>query len=106
MIRIVGRFYLVIGKDGNLSGKFSNNLHLINFPESAIKVSGAGILGIYNSTWTDETGTYNASLSILLKLNSTEIYSLRWSNGTVDFYGEAILFNDILIGDYRNYEFV
>lgn len=106
MRRVIGRFYLIIGLDGNLSGKFSNNLHERNFPESAIKISGLGLTGQYNSTWTDETGTYHAVLSIQLKLNSEAIYTLRWNNATVDFYGEGIIINDILIGDYRNFEFV
>lgn len=103
MQRIIGRFYFRI-KNGNLIGHFSNNLQVTNFGENAHRINGSGFEGQFNSTWTDDVGTVQAHLTIQLKTNSNDIYTLNWSNGVIQFWGEGFIVDNLLIGDYRNFE--
>ena len=104
MRNIIGRFYFKIDEKGNLIGCFSNNLHLINFSEYAHRITGNGFEGQFNSTWTDDVGTFQATLTIQLKLISNDIYNLHWSNGAIQFWGEGFIVDNLLIGDYRNFD--
>lgn len=104
MRRIIGRFYLKIDENSNLIGQFSNNTHLINFTEQAIRITGNGFVGNFQSSWTDDFGSFEATLKIDLKPNSTEIFSLTWISEANSFWGEGIIIDNMLIGDYRNFE--
>ncbi|MBS1578963.1 MAG: hypothetical protein JST29_04915 [Bacteroidetes bacterium] len=107
MANIIGRFCFEL--DGqNLKGKFSNNIHLFNYPETAIRINGTSFIGQFSSSWTDETNKKStASLVIGLKNGSTYIYSLTWFNQNIEFMGEGFVIDvdgkEILIGDYRNF---
>ena len=103
MSKIIGRFYFKIDINNNLVGVFSNNLHTINYSEFAQRLLGSGFTGEFNSTWTDDLGTFHAKLKINLKPHSLDIYTLQWSNGLIQFFGEGIIIDNILIGDYRNF---
>ena len=85
MAKIIGRFYLEI--DGNnLKGEFSNNLHVTNYQEYAVRTSeGEGFIGSFNSSWTDETGSFEGILKIELKNQSLIIYSLTWISNSIIF---------------------
>ena len=103
MSKIIGRFYFQIDDSGNLSGTFSNNLHTTNYSEQALRISGIGFIGQFKSTWSDNLGNGEADLKISLKQNSQNIYTLLWSNESTQFFGEGILVDNTLIGDYRNF---
>jgi len=106
MKKIIGRFYFKLNENQNLSGMFSNNLHKSNYAEQALRISGSGFVGEYKSSWTDNLGTWEANLEISIKKDCVDIYSLHWlnENSSIQFYGEGFIVDNILIGDYRNYE--
>ncbi|MGN6399074.1 MAG: hypothetical protein ACTHMD_01390 [Flavisolibacter sp.] len=103
-MKIIGRFYFKLDDKQNLKGFFSNNQHIINYEETANRVIGNGFQGEFESEWTDNLGKFNAKLTIKAKKGSSEIYSLHWKNNVIEFFGEGIIVEDILIGDYRNFE--
>ena len=103
MQRVIGRFYFRIEGTENLIGHFSNNLQVTNFVESALRIDGTRFEGHFNSTWTDDLGTFQAVLTIQKKTGSNDIYTLNWSNETMQFWGEGFIVDDLLIGDYRNF---
>ena len=102
MSKVIGRFYFEIDSKNNLNGKFSNNLHTTNYSEIANRLSGTGFIGDFNTEWIDDKGPFKSHLKIDLKTGSMDIYSLNWKNGMIEFFGEGIIVNNILIGDYRN----
>lgn len=108
-VKLIGRFYFKKTLNGNLIGEYSNNSSFEN------KTEGADILdnrndkdsfsGKYKSTWFDKKAiSLNLIIDFKEKSNNT-IYKLIWEdNSEVIFYGEGFVVDDILIGDYRNFE--
>jgi hypothetical protein len=100
---IIGRFYFKRTSNGNLIGEFSNNKRKRIFTESADLIgNGSSFNGNYNSTWYDKKPIF-AKLSII---SNGKKYSLYWNeeNKETSFWGEGILYDNILIGDYRNFK--
>ncbi len=110
---IVGRFSFRKTVNGNLIGEFSNNGSVRVFAESAILLNHTGednsrqnFVGIYNTSWIDESGINNSRLLISLKADTdSALYSIKWEDDNdVLFVGEGFLIeNNTLIGDYRNF---
>ena len=108
--KIIGRFYFKRTQNHNLLGEFSNNVHPGNFTESAdcIKIT-ENFVGDYHATWQDNAVVIFAKLTINYKPNTRNtIFQLEWTskNGEKMFEGEGFLFDNILIGDYRNFEII
>ncbi len=115
--KIIGRFYFKLTDSKNLIGEFSNNLSKRNYTESAVLKSrnpdDVKFVGDYLSTWYEEKSTVVLSeLKIWQKTGHENIFSLTWRNfngktvGGISFWGEGILCDGILIGDYRNFEII
>lgn len=103
---VIGRFYFKQTKDGNLLGEFSNNKFDGVIAECANRRSKfeEKFVGEYISIWIEE----NAVMVYELNINSNgSTYDLKWinlSNSNNIFYGSGMLVDDILIGDYRDFE--
>ncbi len=107
MANIIGRFYFKKTDSGNLIGEFSHNKHFRNFTESADLLEGdRNFIGKYLATWQEDGIACLNTLNIKIKEKSNEgIFSLKWEdNDKQTFWGEGILCDGILIGDYRNFE--
>ena len=118
MAKIRGRFYFKLTSNGNLLGEWSNGGEFHSFSESADRTSLFPIdcnqckfIGEFNSTWHeggDKAGSRFAKLEIGLKSpNHQNIFRVIWtdtSNPQSMFEGEAMLCDDILIGNYWNKE--
>lgn len=113
MSNIIGRFYFRLTDSKNLIGEFSNNTSKRNYTESADRIiPNAGdskYIGEYFTTWHEEIGGHDC---VLAKLKITrkhdDIFSLTWiiqdgKNTGISFWGEGMLCDGILIGDYRNF---
>ena len=105
---IVGRFYFKQTSNYNLIGEYSNNLSENNLSECANKVDEITeqFIGKYITTWFDNE---SISLDLIIshkKKSNKSIFTLNWQNRNdeIYFYGEAFLVDEILIGDYRNFE--
>ncbi len=106
---LIGRFYFKRTKNGNLIGEFSNLNSLKNSTESAdaIEVEDNSFIGEYHSTWQENGKAHDAKLTIEYKENThNSIYVLKWfaKGQDIKFQGEGFLVDDILIGDYRDFE--
>lgn len=104
---LIGRFYFKKTQTGNLVGEFSHNGSVTNFTESAdINDYNDAFTGNYYTTWQENKVSHLADLKIEFKLGTSDrIYKLTWTeNGNEIFLGEGFLFDDILIGDYRNFK--
>jgi hypothetical protein len=106
---LIGRFYFKKTHNGNLIGEFSNNRINIISSESA-DVHGENdsddFIGIYNTTWQQDGQPFFAKLTISYKQNTSQrIYTLEWTdrNSNLIFVGEGFVFEDNLIGDYRDF---
>ncbi len=102
---VIGRFYLKQTKDGNLLGEFSNNKIDRVIAECANRVPPfkEKFEGEYISTWIEENEAMVYELSIIA-IGST--YKLKWislSGNNSVFYGNGMLVDGILIGDYRDF---
>ena len=109
---VSGRFYFKLTSNGNLLGEFSNNLSRSCSAESAERVEnvedpaeapGSRFIGLYRSVWLEDGGEHQrATLTIGLKPNCTGIFSMTWTapGDTNLFEGEAMLCDEILIGNY------
>jgi hypothetical protein len=117
MRKIIGRFYFKKTSSGNLIGEFSNNACNRNYTESAVlksqipddagpeKADEGEFAGDYSSTWFDEkSGSVLAELNISKRPNCKNIFSLKWSGKNISFWGEGMISDGILIGDYRDFE--
>jgi hypothetical protein len=104
--KLIGRFYFKRTDNGNLIGEFSNNTSVRNAGESAeVICSSDKFIGEFHSTWYEDGLPCLAKLKIDFKpgTNNT-IYSLRWEvTDGEGYWGEGILCDGILIGDYRDY---
>lgn len=109
---LIGRFYLNKSKNGNLVGEFSNNR--INFVSSESadiqeNESKTDFIGIYNTTWQQEGKPFFCKLTINHKQNTSQrIYTLEWldQNSNLIFIGEGFVFENTLIGDYRDFQII
>ena len=118
----IGRFYLKLTDSKNLIGEFSNNHENCkrNYGESADRIipdaCHGNFVGEYYHTWYDDfesskPGGGFAKLKIEPKSGCVNIYSLNWwgyneTKKTFDeqfFWGEGMLCDGMLIGDYRNF---
>ena len=102
---INGRFSFKKTHTGNLLGEFSNNLNEGVFTESAdLCETIDGFEGTYKTTWQESGSAMICDLSIKKKYTkSNNIYTLIWSDSSgIKFTGEAMIFDNILIGDYKN----
>lgn len=107
MEKILGRFYFKRSSNGNLLGEFSNNFsETIDIEGAVAKERTIDFIGIYETYWSETDLSYPITLEIKRKIeNNSFIYSLRWiENGKTIIWGEGMLCDDILIGDYRNYK--
>lgn len=106
---ILGRFYFKQTNYRNLIGEFSNNESKINLSESAniLEFYGEQFIGKYRTTWF-EFSVNTLILEITFKESTNNnIYSLTWrneENNNIIFWGEAFIVDNILIGDYRDFE--
>jgi hypothetical protein len=105
MAKVLGRFYFKKTTAGNLIGEYSNSGMMSVDSEAANVVDpGQGFLGTYRSTWLEDSSCKSADLIITQK-HAPNIFTIEWfKNGKVVFWGEGMLVDDILIGDYRNYQ--
>ncbi len=122
MSNFIGRFYFKLTDSKNLIGEFSNNHKKCNrnYAESSDRiipdVCHGNFVGEYYHTWFDdfdpnELGGGFAKLKIELKSECANIYSLNWwlyekdgkTLGEQIFWGEGMLCDGMLIGDYRNF---
>ena len=106
---MIGRFYFRRTINGNLVGEFSNNHSTAIQTESAERNGrGTNFIGTYQSTWNDDDGPTTAVLTIRFKpRTNTRIYLLIWREVKgATFWGEAMLCDDLLIGDYRDFEHI
>jgi|HubBroStandDraft_2_1064218.scaffolds.fasta_scaffold443338_1 hypothetical protein len=123
-INIIGRFFFKLTDNKNLIGEFSNNLSKRNCTESADRILEKGndgtFVGEYFTTWHDQNENGQNHSCFLTKLEIKRkhenifslIFSLKWwrvqKNGQPEanpfFWGEGILCDGILIGDYRNFD--
>lgn len=106
---LIGRFYFKKTGNYNLLGEFSNNKSNLIFTESADTTghdSSKDFIGTYNATWQENGEAFFATLTITFKTNTTQqIFELKWmNNNEIIFIGEGFVFDDVLIGDYRNFE--
>ena len=111
--KLIGRFYFRKTNKGNLIGEYSNNFALGIYTESAdsfqdtSKSSSENFIGKYTSTWHENNLAIYSILTIEYRKDTIDkIYTLKWDDkrGNTNFWGEAMLFGDVLIGDYRNFE--
>ncbi len=107
---IHGRFCFIRTQNGNLLGEYSNQLSRFNATECAElrrrDEEEPPFAGTYRSTWLEDDGPEDMLLTIGPRPSERDsIYKLTWSRGTeVVFYGEAFVFNDVLIGNYWDAE--
>ena len=121
MINLIGRFYFKLTDNKNLVGEFSNNFSKRNCTESADRmpsqpdetgsVDEGKFVGEYFTTWHEEQECVLAKLKIVPKKGCENIFTLTWwpvnkgKEASDPFYwGEGLLCDGILIGDYRNFE--
>jgi len=119
---LIGRFYFKLTDSKNLIGEFSNNHETCkrNYTESADRDQQKPgddkfvFVGEYFTTWHDyidnKHGSGLAKLEIKRKSGCENIFLLTWwlmeNNKTgVDpsFWGEGMLCDGVLIGDYRDF---
>lgn len=105
---IIGTFYFKRTKTGNLIGEYSNCGMITVDAEVAnvIKSENVGFIGEYNCVFEEDDGCQTVTLHIKLKYkDNNKIYSLKWSkNNKTIHWGEGILVDDMLIGNYRSFE--
>jgi hypothetical protein len=66
-------------------------------------------IGEYYTTWHDEIGSHKSVLAkLIIKRKFENIFSLEWQpaqdTDKFHFWGEGIVCDGILIGDYRDFE--
>ncbi|UJS26007.1 hypothetical protein [Thiothrix winogradskyi] len=112
--KLNGRFYFELTTNYNLIGEYSSNYSQHSEPESASRIYYEGedknnksydFIGDYLTIWQEDGSAIIANLKIIEKPNCTNIYSLLWSSttdqNTIYFTGEAMLYRNSIIGDYR-----
>jgi hypothetical protein len=112
MTRLIGRFYFKKTANGNLIGEYSNRdpASARSYAEAATRIAcGSEWVGDYTTTWCEapKNECVSARLEIEAKPDCVGIFSLRWRptsvpNGKEMFVGEAMLCDDMLVGDYTS----
>ena len=106
---IIGRFYFKRTANGNLIGEYSHDTSINNSTESVDLIKSIdGFVGNYESSWIELSSSVKSTLTIKHRAGTNKrIFSLVWKikNKPV-FWGEGFLCDDILIGDYRDFQFV
>jgi hypothetical protein len=112
MARTTGRFYFKKTSNGNLIGEFSNHAERGVFTESSDLTTPPDVLaqrnhdyrGTYASHWREGQTAFFADLTISSKPNSTALFCLEWraTGGATNYDGEAMLCDDMLVGDYHS----
>jgi len=104
----IGRFYFKRTQNGNLIGEFSNNFSSSNSTESADAITRTtDFIGNYETTWGERASAVFGNLSITYKPGSGDsIYILEWTDEENNkmFIGEGFVVDNMLIGDYRDFE--
>jgi hypothetical protein len=117
MSNLIGRFYFKLTDSKNLIGEFSNSSDERIYAESADRIIPVTdeemFTGEYFTTWCHYYKNGNvegivAKLKIMRKPQSQNTFSLTWSvqdgkNAGISFWGEGMLCDGMLIGDYRNF---
>jgi len=112
MSTIIGRFFFKLTTNGNLIGEYSNNkstrcvteaANRIFAVEDAEQITQFSFEASYESVWRESANNGVCSnLKVEGKKGCPGIYSLVWKalNGKVQFEGEGMLCDDVLIGNY------
>ena len=110
--RVFGRFYFKMTANGNLIGEYSNrHPHSTRaYAEAATRIStGRDWVGDYTTTWCEAPNDrcLSARLEIRPKPDCTGIFRLMWKSepnphGKPLFSGEAMLCEEMLVGDYMD----
>ena len=107
--RLIGRFYFKKTANGNLVGEYSNRhaASVRSYAEAASRISsGSDWIGDYVTTWCEAPNNecFSAKLQITARPHCVGIFSLRWDSvsGSRLFSGEAMLCDDMLVGDYTD----
>ena len=109
---LVGRFYFKKSHNGNLTGEFSNNrINFVSSESADVQDNEANtdFVGTYNTTWQQEGQPFFCKLIISYRQNTSQrIYSLEWrgNDGNLMFVGEGFVFENTLIGDYRDFQII
>ena len=105
--RTEGRFYFKKTTNGNLLGEFSNHAERDVFTESSDLIAPApgaksDYEGKYASHWREGEEAFFAELSITKR--STALFRLKWfgRGDAGNFEGEAMLCDNMLVGDYNS----
>jgi hypothetical protein len=106
--RTVGRFYFKRTSNGNLLGEFSNRAEPSAFTESCDLTEPAPNAtnpyeGTYASHWREGQEACYADLTISRK-QGTALFRLEWRGrgDAGNFDGEAMLCDDMIVGDYHS----
>lgn len=108
--KLIGRFYFKKTANGNLIGEYSNrdpNSKRI-YAEAATRTGGGSEwIGEYKTTWCEaaDHNCLSADLKIAPKRECGGLFILRWyspGGSRLLFYGEAMLCDDMLVGDYTS----
>lgn len=110
MPQFTGRFYFKLTSGGNLLGEYSNSLSMHSSTEAADRVAEAPnpadrqlsrFVADYISVWHESVSSFtHSTLVIRPKSECSGIFTVNWT-GPAKFKGEAMLCDDVLIGDYR-----
>jgi len=111
MSNVAGRFYFKLTPNGNLLGEYSNNRTLSPSAESAERALDLGgqveegatpFVGLFRSVWQEDGGAaHTAVLRIASKVGHVGIFAVDWTSPERTlFRGEAMLCDDVLIGNY------
>lgn len=106
MVKIIGRFYFKMTKNGNLIGEYSNSgMSTIDSESANAKTNQHGFIGKYESVWSEDDKSFLTLIEIEHRDETNQkLYSLKWKkNKKTIFWGEGMIVDDMLIGDYRNF---
>ena len=116
---LIGRFFFKLTDNKNLIGEFSNSSDERIYAESADRITDIDpddkFVGEYWHTWchyhdNDTVEGVVAKLKIWRKPNCQNIFSLKievqnnMPPAERTFWGEGMLCDGMLIGDYRNFD--
>src|SRR5690348_9588380 len=112
---VLGYFLIINLGDGAFASKYSNTRSFQIFAECLVRDLATQVdptdpfIGRYISTWIQDDNriltTYDATLIIGRKVDSTSQYMLRWEDrqsSVLRFHGEGMLYQNQLIGAYWN----
>jgi len=110
----IGRFYFKLTDSKNLIGEFSNSDDKRIYAESADRkiqdTAHKSFDGVYYHTWGHyyDNGDFEGVVAKLeIKAKSPNIFTLEWEiqNDKKDkLWGEGMLCDGMLIGDYRDFQ--